>query len=108
MSLELIETPISEVIDTPKPARRGMKIEITFDEIDNEFADVTIDGQTVRMTTNEMNYGETAEDSIGRAILSKLFDVVPDIISIRGYQEGRPTWAKLDEITLEAMDADIY
>jgi hypothetical protein len=81
-----------------------MKIEITFDEENNEFALVTVDDRTVRMTKNISRCGDIPEHTAGRAIFSTLFDAVYMILGIREIQGSVSTFQELDDLKRDLIE----
>lgn len=83
-----------------------MKIEITFDEEDNDYADITLDGQTVRATRTRMDARHTQEDSLGRLTLSEMFRTVRNILTMREIAGRSETWERLDPETIEVIEEE--
>lgn len=90
-----------------------MKIEITFDEVNNEFANVTLDGQKFKYVQGQPDgfggYGWILEqhltDTVGSFILDNVMSIIPNLIKIRAIQGRLETWEQTkDEILLECLE----
>ena len=90
-----------------------MKIEITFDEEDNEFANVTVDGQTFKYVQGRPNgyggYGWILEkqltDTIGSFVVDNVMGIIPNLIKLRSIQGRLGTWEQTtDSIVLELAE----
>lgn len=84
-----------------------MKIEITFDEEDNDFAFIEIDGKKLKIDRGEFGWqiDGCKDDTVGYFVAHKLFEAVRDIIKMRSLQMRYETWEVLDdEATLELLE----
>lgn len=88
-----------------------MKIEITFDEENNEFANVMVDGQTFEYVQGRPDgyggYGWVLErhltDTIGSFVVDNVMGIIPNLINLRSIQGRLKTWEQTDDSIVLAL-----